>query len=175
MKGNRTMNVFALPSVVMVTVVLMTTTANAGEVELVSALTALEHHVDGTAVLNAGQIEAHKLTIDDNRTVFGDSASIITASFDLVSTYDSELGPLWATGSAVPGTFRRKDVVNDINWTMFNVMQNIMDETYTAGNISTYQSLLDGFKFGSSSVFPGAVVPPATQPALIQQPSMEAF
>lgn len=161
MRRNRTMTVLALPAVMMIAAALMTASANAGETQLISALTALKDHVEGTTVLNAGQIEAHKLTIDNNRGIFGDSAAIITASFDLVSAYDSELGPLWATGSAVPGTFYRDNVVNDINWTMFNVMQNIMDETYTSSNISSQQGLLDGYKFGSADVFPGQVSPPA--------------
>jgi len=161
MKRNRTMTVLALPAVVMATVVLTTTSANAEETELVSALTALEHHVDGTAVLNAGQIEAHKWTIDHNRGIFGDSASIIAASFDLVETYDNVIGPLWGVGTPTANGFRRSEVPNDIDWTVYNVMQNIMDETYTTSNILGHQSLIDGFKFESSSVFPGPVDPPA--------------
>jgi len=89
MKRNRATTASPLPAVVMATVVLMTTSANAGETELVSALTALKNHVDGTAVLNASQIEAYKFTIDENRPIFGNSASIISASFDLVETYDT--------------------------------------------------------------------------------------
>ena len=161
MKRNRATTASPLPAVVMATVVLMTTSVNAGETELVSALTALKNHVDGTAVLNASQIEAYKFTIDENRPIFGNSASIISASFDLVETYDTVVGPLWGVGTPTASGFRRSDVVNDIHWTVYNVMQNIMDETYTTSNIIQHQSLIDGFKFESSSVFPGAVDPPA--------------
>ncbi len=161
MKPNRTLTVLALAAVGMVTVALKTTSANAGETQLVSALTALKDHVDGTTVLNASQIEAHKLTIDANRTIFGNSASIITASFDLVETYDTVIGPLWGVGTPVSNGFTRSTVVNDINWTLYNVMQNIMDDTYTSSNVLGHQSLIDGFKFESSSLFPGAVAPPA--------------
>ena len=165
MKRNRTMTVLALTAVAMVTVALMTASANAGETELISALTALTHHVDGTAVLNSSQIEAYKLTIDDNRTIFGDSASIISASFGLVGTYDNYIGPLWTVGSPTANGFTRSTVANDIHWTVYNVMQNIMDETYTSSNILSQQSLLNGFKFGSANVFPGHVDPPANPTA----------
>jgi len=161
------MTVLTLPAIVMVTVVLMmTTSANAGQTELISALTALRHHVDGTDPLSAGQIDAHKLTIDGNRTIFGDSAAVITASFDLVQTYDNTIGALWTLGSPTYNGFTRSTVTNDINWTVYNVMQDIMDDTYTAGNIQTYSSLLNGFKFGSADVFPGHVDPPSDPTAV---------
>jgi hypothetical protein len=156
----------ALAAVVMATVVLMTASANAGQTELVSALTALRHHVDGSAVLTATQIEAYKLTIDDNRAIFGDSVSAITASFDLVNTYDTMIGPLWSKGSPTYDGFSRKTMTNDnIHWAVFNVMQDIMDDTYTAGNLQTYPSLLGAFKFGSADVFPGHVDAPANPAA----------
>jgi len=163
MSPKRALTLRALPAAVMITAFLSTTSANAGETELISALTALKNHVDGTAILSASQIEAQKFTIDDNRGIFGDSAATIQASFDLVSTYDTEVGALWTLGSPTANGFSRSTVTNDIHWTMFNVMQNIMDDTYTAGNIQTYGSggLLDGFKFGSADVFPGQVDPPA--------------
>ena len=166
MKRNPTMTVPALPAVVMATVVLITASANAGETQLISALTALKQHVNGTAVLNASQIEAYKLTIDDNRAIFGDSASIISASFDLVNTYDSVIGPLWTLGSPTANGFSRKTMTNDnIHWAVFNVMQDIMDDTYTAGNLQTYPSLLGAFKFGSADNFPGHVDAPANPTA----------
>jgi len=131
--------------------------AKATEAELLSALAALKSHIDGTAPLDAGQIETHKLTIDANKEIVGDNDTIIAACFDLVAAYDSVIGPLWIAR----GDFRRSDVVNDIDWTIYNVMQYIMDEAYTANNLLLYEELFDGFKFGSSAHFPGAVEPPA--------------
>ncbi|MCK5461521.1 MAG: M60 family metallopeptidase, partial [Bacteroidales bacterium] len=54
----------------------------------------------------------------------------------------------------------RRTVSNGIDWTVYNVMQYIMDLVYTQENILTYETLLDGFKFRSSAHFPGAVDPP---------------
>ena len=47
---------------------------------------------------------------------------------------------------------------------MFHVMQNIMDNTYTAANIQAYgakNGVLNGYKFGSAECFPGHVEPPS--------------
>ncbi|MFQ6132886.1 MAG: M60 family peptidase N-terminal accessory domain-containing protein [Armatimonadota bacterium] len=127
--------------------------------ELLASLAALESHIRGEAELDAEQIEAHKLTIDEHREVFGASEATIKASLDLVATYDEVEGPLWVAR----GGFNRRGnpPANDIHWTIYNVMQNIMDEVYTAENLVRYEDLLKGFKFGSSAHFPGAVEPPA--------------
>ena len=45
-------------------------------------------------------------------------------------------------------------------------MQNIMDRVYTATNVARFPELLNGFKFGSSSNFPGAVAAPADPQAV---------
>jgi len=154
---NRTKSVMTLAAVAMAILGLATTSANAAETELVSALTALKNHITGITPLDASQIETHKLTIDSHSEIFGDNDTIITACFDLVATYDDVIGPLWIAR----GQFDRRTVVNDIDWTIYNVMQYIMDWTYTEENISRYEDLLDGFKFESSANFPGAVNPPA--------------
>ena len=124
---------------------------------LLAALTALKSHITGAVPLSDAQIEAHKLTIDAYESRFGTFAADIAAAFDLVTTYDSTLGPLFVARSLPT----RATVTNDIHWTTYTVMQDIMDYSYTAYNIANNQSLLNGFKFGSSASFPGACAPPA--------------
>lgn len=137
--------------------------AGAPEAELVSALVSLKGHIEGKNVLDAGQIEAHKLTIDKHRQIFGQSEATIKAACDLVAAYDKVEGPLWVVRKGFNRGNPRapKPPANDIHWTIFNVMQNIMDSVYTPENVARRGELLDGFKFGSSANFPGAVEPPA--------------
>jgi autotransporter-associated beta strand protein len=123
---------------------------------LLDALTALKSHITGAIPLSADQIEAHKLTIDAYKSRFGTVAADIAAAFDLVTTYDTVLGPLFVAR----GLPNRSAVTNDIHWTLYTVMQDIMDLTYTVANIANNQSLLNGFKFGSSASFPGSCAPP---------------
>ena len=158
-KRNRTRTVLTLAAMSMAILVLTATPANAAETELVSALTALKDHIEGTTPLNDNEIETHKSTIDSNSEIFGDNDTIITVSFDLVAAYDNTpgYGPLWIGH----GNFARSTAPDDIHWAIYWVMQYIMDDTYTGANISSHESLIDGFKFESSSHFPGAADPPA--------------
>jgi hypothetical protein len=131
--------------------------AKAMQAELISAIAALKSHISGTAALTDKQIEANKLTIDSTKDIFGHNDAIIKAAFDLVTTYDDKIGPLWVAR----GDFNRKAPVNDIHWTVYNVMQNIMDRAYTGENLARYGGLFDGFKFKCSARFPGSVDAPA--------------
>jgi hypothetical protein len=126
--------------------------------KLLSTIEALKDHIEGKTILDAKQIEAHKLTIDSHRELFGQNDTIINASFDLVQAYEKTQKPDWISSS---GFHRRKGIPNDIKWTMINVMQNVVDRAYTAENIARYPKLLDGFQFKCADHFPGAVSPPA--------------
>jgi hypothetical protein len=156
---NRIRIVLTLAAVAMAILGPMTTIANAAVTELVSALTALKDHIEGTTPLTATEIAAHKATIDLNSQYMGDNATVIAASFDMVAAYDNTpgYGPLWIN----QGNFTRDSAPDDIHWTTYWVMQYIMDDTYTTANISSHEVLLDGFKFECSAHFPGAVDPPA--------------
>jgi hypothetical protein len=125
--------------------------------DLLDAIAELKDHVNGVITLSAAQIEAHKFTIDARRNRFAESAATITAVFDLVETYDAVVGPLWIAR----GEFNNRNTQpNDLDWTIYHVMQYIMDGVYTAPVIAAHGDLLDGFKFGSSSHFPGPCPPP---------------
>jgi hypothetical protein len=128
------------------------------ETQLLSAFSALKGHLQGKAALDAEEIKAIKSIIDQNREIFGANEAIIGAAFNLVATYDEIEGPLWI---ARPGFNRRgQPPADDIHWTVYHVMQYIMDHIYTAENVARHAGLLEGFKFGSSAHFPGAVDPP---------------
>ena len=124
--------------------------------ELFYALTALNDHVKGITHLEADQIDGHRLTIDSQSENIGQDSTIIKACFDLVESYDSIVGPLWIAR----GQLDRTAFASGRDWTLYTVMQHIMDRVYTQENILAYEDLIDGFKFGSSAHFPGAVDPP---------------
>ncbi|MFK7910930.1 MAG: M60 family metallopeptidase, partial [Akkermansiaceae bacterium] len=131
---------------------------------LSAALAQLTDHIDGTLTLTGSEIAARKQTIDTEKTRLDDSTALIIAALNLVSTYDTVVGPLWLNGSPVQGFDRTTVSDENIAWVVFNVMQSIMDEVYNADALadSAKRALLDGFKFGSSADFPGAISPPAS-------------
>jgi hypothetical protein len=126
---------------------------------IIAALTALREHIEGTSTLSAEEIDKYKQTIDDRGESVGAGPETIKAALEFVAAYDRVMGPLWIA----QGGFNRRNTppANDIHWTVYCVMQDIIDYVYTPQNIARYGNLLDGFKFGSSAHFPGAVQPPA--------------
>ena len=166
-KVNRIKTVLTLAAVIMACLVLP---ADAGDIpskvqfkkvmetELLSVISDLKNHINGKTALNAKQIEAHKLTIDSHRNIFGYNDTVIKTTFDLVETYEKTQNPNWISSS---GFQRRKGIPNNMKWTMINVMQNIVDHAYTLENIARYPKLMNGFKFKCADHFPGAVSPPA--------------
>ncbi len=117
----------------------------------------LKDHINGAITLSAAQIEAHKQTIDVLRNRFPESADTISAVFDLVETYDAVVGPLWVARGQFPN---RNNQPVDLDWTLYHVMQYIMDEIYTAPVLAEHEDLLEGFVFGSHANFPGPCPPP---------------
>jgi hypothetical protein len=132
---------------------------------LVSVFNALRDHINGTPALTGPQIAAHKATIDAKSGFIGTHSSVIAASFDLVATYDSVVGPIFVEGSPVQ-SFDRSESDEDIDWVVYSVMQYIMDNTYSLANVLEYDYLFEGFKFGSSDFFPGAAAPPVDPDAI---------
>ena len=125
-----------------------------------TALAELKDHIDGATSLTAQQISDHRTNLLNNKERLDESATTIMDAFAVVEAYDSEVGPLWIAR----GGFDRNNPVPDpssvsdqLDWTIFNLMQSIMDEIYTSGNIATHEALLTGFVFQSSNHFPGPV------------------
>ncbi|MBL9183339.1 MAG: autotransporter-associated beta strand repeat-containing protein [Verrucomicrobiaceae bacterium] len=127
---------------------------------LLAAIAALKNHLTGTTVLTAAQISTHSQTLKNEQPRFTESAAIITALFDLITTHEVEVGPLFVVG----GNLDRDLETNDIPWTIYRTMEAIMDRIYTPAMLAQYESTLNGYKFATSSRFPGAcATPPAGQ------------
>ena len=136
--------------------------STAGGDPLYYSISRLKDHITGTITLTAEEIDTIKRNLDTVVGRFAETSASITALLDLIHTYDTgtitgRKGPLWVSQS-LP---RRDAVTNDLHWTMFNVMQNVMDRIYTAPVLAAHEDLLDGFKFGSHTNFPGPCPPPA--------------
>lgn len=127
---------------------------------LLAGIAALKSHITGTTLLDAATIATHSRTLNNEKARYAESAATITALFDLIRTYDTEVGPLWHVG----GELTRADEADDVRWTIYRTMQGIMDQVYKSAVITQHEALLNGFKFGSSANFPGnCPTPPAGQ------------
>jgi hypothetical protein len=86
---------------------------------LLLVIAALKNHLNGTAVLAAAQIATHSRTLNNETARYGYSAANITALFDLIKTYDTEVGPLWNVG----GDLVRAEEADDMPWTIYRIRQ----------------------------------------------------
>lgn len=138
---------------------------------LLDAIEALSSHISGSTILSGVEIASHKETIEVNRQRLDDSATLIAGVFQLIAAYEAAEGPLFAPGSTVRSFNRNNTNPDDIgsvanenlHWVVYTAMQLVMDEVYHGETIASFEALLDGYKFESSSHFPGAVDPP-TEP-----------
>ena len=138
---------------------------------LLAAIAAIKGHVNNTALLTGPQISAHKTTIDNQRQRFAETTEIISAVFDLISTYDTIKGPLFVSGfsnnstgfdrNVTTGTAKNAINPENFHWVIYTVMQHAMDLIYTGDNLAKYEATLNNYKFGSHSSFPGPCSPPA--------------
>ncbi|MDP4777760.1 MAG: M60 family metallopeptidase [Opitutales bacterium] len=135
----------------------------AGQAELLAAYTVLEDHINGVATLNNTQINAQKTIINSNKQHAGDNTTMITASFDLIDTYESVKGALFIN-STTNSSFSRTDASNPnkaLALAMFVVYQAVVDDAYTPWTLANHQAALVGKKFVSANYFPGNVAAPA--------------
>ncbi len=136
---------------------------------LLAAIAALKGHINGSAPLSGPSIAGHKSTIDNMRQRFPETAQIIAAVLDLISTYDAIKGPLFLSTSnaayfgrsiTAPGQFYSISPEN-YHWVIYTVMQHTMDWIYTGEVLAEHEALLANYKFGSHTNFPGPCSPPA--------------
>jgi autotransporter-associated beta strand protein len=126
---------------------------------LIVAANQIKAHINNSPALSAAQLEQASLALAAQTNRFAESATTIAAVFDLVSTYDSVKGALFV--DTATGGLSRDSETNDLTWTIYRTMLGIMDKIYNAPTLAAHEALLAGFKFGSSSNFPGPCAPPA--------------
>jgi hypothetical protein len=129
--------------------------------DLSSALTALKNHINGTSLLSAAQILQKDSVIQNNDSLLGTSAAIITQAFDVVTLYDSIVKPLWINSATAAGLSRAVTSGKEIHYALFTLQQAIIDFVYASKNLTQYQAVLRGLGFKTSTYFPGACAPPA--------------
>ncbi|MGJ8654718.1 MAG: M60 family peptidase N-terminal accessory domain-containing protein [Opitutaceae bacterium] len=138
--------------------------AHAAQSDLLAAYAALDDHINGVTTLTASEINTQGDIITSNEDIVGDNATVISASLDLVETYETVVAPLFNSGE-----FSRTDTstpTKALRLAMFKVYQAILDDVYNASNLASHGVLFDGYKFESADYFPGAVNAPSNPSAV---------
>ncbi|MBL0175592.1 MAG: hypothetical protein IPP94_10070 [Ignavibacteria bacterium] len=132
---------------------------------LSAAMLKIKNHLTGARVLSPAQINVETNTIQQNIFVIGDTSSVLSEAFDLVSLYDTVAGPMFmnpSTRGGYPNDFGATDGL-ELARAVFLVQQGIMDHIYAPRNIEKYKAMVVGRRFNTADHFPG-VCPAPTDP-----------
>jgi hypothetical protein len=124
---------------------------------LTNQLDKIKKHVVGSKILP--NTEIIKLTDSIRQNIFSicDTSSLVLLAFDIVTCYDSIVGPLFIsnnTKNGFPMNFAANDG-HELARAIFIIQQGIHDYVYTAEKYNQYQQILSGRKFKTSDYFPG--------------------
>jgi hypothetical protein len=126
----------------------------------------LTKHINKTSALSTDQINQQTAIIQKNIDLIGQTSNIISEAFDLVTCYETTVGPLFVN-KATRGGFRRKPAGGlELDRAMFAVQQGLIDYAFTSGNLKNFSQVLNGAAFKTSSYFPGAVDAPVDPTAV---------
>jgi len=125
------------------------------------AMDKLKAHVDGSALLNAEQINRQTATIRTSAELIGKTPELIRQALDVSAAYEAKFGPLLVNAATRSGFPRKPAGALEIHRAMFALQQAILDHVYTPKNLKEQARMLDGVVFRTSEYFPGSVDPPA--------------
>ncbi|MCH7224686.1 Ig-like domain-containing protein [Haloferula sp. A504] len=136
------------------------------------ALQGLEDHINSVTPLTGAEIGAHRTTILGDPGSLDDSAAMILSALETVEAYENTHGPLSIDFDRTNPVPDPNSVSDQLDWTIFKLMQSIMDVIYTSQNLALHEGLLDGFLFQCSSHFPGSA--PAAVPGNVHTATISA-
>ena len=137
----------------------------AGETELLNAISGLREHVVGSANLTAAQITTRRTILRNNASFAGNSAASISASLDLLRVYENRNDPIFRD------EFSRTNASTQffaLRLAMFDLQQAIMDDVYNASNLANHRDLLADVKFEMAGNDVNRVNAPADPNAVYQ-------
>ncbi len=142
----------------------------ATETALLEAIGNLKNHILQINALTSSEIIANHSTITANYSALGSSATIIEDAFELISIFETEVGPLFVTNNTKNGIERNPQQQSglELERAMLTIQQGIIDFAYTQDNLVNNQNLFANTKFNTSSYFPGAVTPPTDATAAFE-------
>lgn len=121
----------------------------------------LNDHILEIKILNDADFENNHALLNQHISVLGTDMESVTMSFELISTFEEEIGPLFTTDNTRNG-FNRDYTSDGLNLhrNIIVVHQGLIDHAYNNTWLSTHPELLEGRSFDSHTYFPGAAEKP---------------
>lgn len=132
-----------------------------GSSKIGDALSSLRAHLDGSRVLEAGQIARLGTTVVEEADQIAADPAVLSLAFDVSDLYEARLGPLFIHPDTKGGIPREPKAGLEIHYALFAVQQALLDHAYTPESLTRNATTLNGRRFLTSTYFPGAAAPPA--------------
>lgn len=130
---------------------------------VLDAMNDLNGHIYQLITLSADELTLIRNTFVKFPYCLAESESMIFIAKSIVGNYDEQIGALFTTPNTQYG-FSKNPVSApglELERAMLALQQGIFDEVFTPKVYANYPQFIDGWKFNSSTVFPGYVDPPA--------------
>ncbi len=125
------------------------------------SLDSLLNHINGSNILSTTDILVVNDVILENSQELVTDFLLISKAFQVVNLYEENYAPLFTLESSTYGGFTRDVYQNlELEYTIFNLMQAIIDYSYSKENINNLPSFFNGRYFRTSDFFPGAAEAP---------------
>src|SRR5687768_5640358 len=130
---------------------------------VLDALNNLNGHIYQTITLSADELTLIRNIFVKFPYCLAETESMIFIAKSIVRNYDDQIGALFTTTNTQYGFSKNPDSAPglELERAMLALQQGIFDEVFTSEVYVNYPQFIDGWKFNSSTVFPGYVDPPA--------------
>ena len=123
--------------------------------DLSTALHQLTNHINKTSTLSTDQINRQSEILRKHIDLIGQTSNIISEAFELVTCYETTVGPLFVS-QATRGGFPRKPAGGlELDRAMFAIQQGLIDYAFTPSNLKKFDQVLRGAAFKNILLFPG--------------------
>jgi len=121
------------------------------------AINTVKNHIDRAALLNASQLVAVNDKLNENISALKSDRESMVKALELVAVYENQHGGLFTRGSSTEGGFSKTAEGFELENIIIDVMQGLVDHSYTRPNIRFYPNVFRDKAFQTSEFFPGAV------------------
>lgn len=126
------------------------------------ALNDLQEHLNGTAMLTPDELILIRDTIIQFTFCLAENESVILLGKNIVEDYDKQFGPLFMNPQTQGGFYKNpaSSPGLELDRVILALQQGILDAVFSREVYAAYPQHIIGWKFNSSTNFPGYVDPP---------------
>jgi len=124
--------------------------------EIFEALEQVKNYINGEITLSTEDFTTIHDVVLNNLSFFETSYNVIELAQEVIALHDAEYGALFTTGTTTEGGYLRTATGYEFENMILEIMQSVLNHSYTESNLETYPELFNNVLFETSSFFPGS-------------------